>query len=147
MSGFPSKIICPYDLTGMQGEVSYMSLSIFIMLRLLLLKTHRVILTSFLMTIRSSSRLTIRNFTGNRKKRRVKHSECNISLHKYSSPFLCSIICVSLNLPQQYSGLPPNSFPYDLSSNISSPHPTLNFVKEIYTQMHAVEICFYLDRL
>lgn len=94
MSGFPSKIICSYGLTVMKRDVSFMSLSMCLMLRLLLLEKHKVILTSFLMTLRSSLRFTIRNLTVDTKKRIVKHSGCN--MHKSASHFLCSSIHVSL---------------------------------------------------
>ena len=120
MSGFPSKIICSYGLTDTKGDVSFMSFSVCLMLRLLLLEKHKVILTSFLMTLRSSSRFTIRNCTGDTKKMIVKYSGCNMSLHKPAASFLCSVF-MSPCLPQRYSGLSPDSPP-----SIPSPQRTLS---------------------
>lgn len=93
---FPPKIIYSYGLTGMKGDILFMSLSTCLMLKLLLLEKNKVILTSFLMTLRFSSRFTIRNLTVEIKKNIVKYSSCNMSLHKLASPFLCSSIHVSL---------------------------------------------------
>lgn len=75
---------------------SFMTFSMWLMLKLLLLKKQKVILTSFLMTLRSSSRFTIRNFTGHKKKITVKHSGCNMSLHKSASPVLCFSLSICL---------------------------------------------------
>lgn len=74
----------------MKGDVSFMSLSMCLTLKFLLPERHKLILTSFLMTLRFSSRFTIRNFTVDTKKNIVKYSGCNMSLHKPASPFLCS---------------------------------------------------------
>lgn len=110
---FPPKIIYSYGLTGMKGDISFMSLSMYLMGKLLLLERHKVILTSFLMTLRFSSRFTIRNFTVDMKTNIVKHSGCNMSLNKPASPFPCSVFR-SLCLPQRYSGLFPNNPPQHL---------------------------------
>lgn len=140
MSGFPSKIICSYGLTGMKGDVFFMSLSMCLMLRLLLLEKHKVTLTSFLMTLRSSSRFTIRNFTGDRKKRIVKHSDCNMSLHKSASPLLCSSIHVSLFTSEVFRSFPEQPSP--------APPTPEDFVWEVDMQLRAVEThCLYLGRL
>lgn len=140
MSGFPSKIICSYGLTGMKGDVFFMSLSMCLMLRFLLLEKHKVTLTSFLMTLRSSSIFTIRNFTGDRKKRIVKHSERNTSLHKSASPFLCSSIHVSLFTSEVFRSFPKQPSP--------APPTPEDFVWEVDMQLRAVEThCLYLGRL
>lgn len=137
---FPPKIIYSYGLTGMKGNILFMSLSTCLMLKLLLLEKYKVILTSFLMTLRFSSRFTIRNLTVEIKKTIVKYSGCNMSLHKLASPFLCSSIHVSLFTSEML-----RSFP-----NQPSPEPPTpeGFVWEAYTQLCAAEPhCLYLERL
>lgn len=135
-----SKISCSYGLTGMKGDVSFMSLLMCLMLRLLLLEKHKVTLTSFLIMLRSSSRFTIRNFTGDIKKIIVKHSACNISLHKSASPFLCSSIRFSLFTSEVFRSFPKQPSP-------ASPTPE-DSVWEVYMQLQAVETHYlYLGRL
>lgn len=104
-----------------------MSLSMCLMLRFLLLVKNKVILTPFLMTLRSSSRFTIRNFTGDIKKRIVKHSGCNMSSHKSAYPFLCSSILVSLFTSEVFKSFLKQPSP-------ASPTPG-DFVWEVYMQL------------
>lgn len=87
---------------------------------------HGVKLTSFLMTLRSLSRFTIRNFTGNTKERIVKHSAFNMSLHKSCSPFLFSYIYVSLCLEEfRSSPKQPLPAPAFQPQPQPAPHPGL----------------------